>query len=145
MASIVAILSVFSPMKIIRNILKELQKVHKLNQLALCTPKVELEKRTCVCMVKPECKNEEERIKNGEKAGRVFVKVTNWDFLTSGSSQEPSECLRALLSRISWEKHSSMRAPLYLVESYSTGIDSVFHSSTIYMDCANFWASLASQ
>lgn len=116
-----------------------------MNYLALCTPKVEPEKRTCVCMVKPERGNEEEeRLKDGEKARRVFVKVTNWDFLTSGSSQEPAECLRALLSKISWEKHSSMRAPLYLVEGYSTGIVSVFHPRTIYMDCVNFWASLAS-
>lgn len=145
MAFILAILSVFSPMKIIRNIHKALQKGHKLNYLALCTPKVQPEKRTCVCMVKPECRNEEERLKDGEKARRVFVKVTNWDFPTSGSSQEPAECLRALLSRISWEKHSSMRAPLYLVEGYSTGIVSVFHPRTIYMDYVNFWASLASQ
>lgn len=145
MAFILAILSVFSPMKIIRNIHKELQKGHKLNYLALCAPRVEPEKRTWVCMVKPKCrKEEEERLKDGEKARRVFVKVINWDFLTSGSSQEPAECLRALLARISWEKHSFMRAPLCLVEGYSTSIVSVFHPPTIYTGCANFWASLAS-
>lgn len=68
-----------------------------------------------------------------KKLKRVFIKVINWDFLTSGSSQEPAECLRALLTRISWEKHSSMRAPLCLVEGYSTGIVSVFHPPLQYI------------
>ena len=43
-----------------------------MNYLSLCTPKVEPEKRTCVCMVKPERGNEEEerlreKIERGEE------------------------------------------------------------------------------